>query len=423
MRNLLVVAPHFPPTNAADMHRVRLSLPWFEKFGWQPRVLTIDPTMLDIDQEPLFEQLLPGSLTAHRTNAFPIRLGRLAGLGDPGIRAWPWLLAEGSRMIRQFNIDLVYFSTTVFSSMTLGPVWKRRHGTPFVLDMQDPWVSDYPVRRPGLKHRLMEALHRFGEPRTLRAADGLLAVSGDYIDTLHRRYPGLKNKPSLVLPFGGDPADFALLEERPVKQNVFLPGDGKLHGVYVGRGGRDMGPSLRILFGGLRLGLEREPERFSRIRLHFIGTDYATDERVQHTVLPVASAMGVANRVTESPHRVPYFTALQLLRDADFLVVPGSDDPQYTASKIFPYILVQRPMLAIFHRQSSVVQILHDTTSWATVQTFDVHTPEPEALEACYRNWQTVLQQDNGKVSGFEPWSAEIMARRQCELFDRVVGS
>jgi hypothetical protein len=49
---------------------------------------------------------------------------------------------------------------------------------------------------------------------------------------------------------------------------------------------------------------------------------------------------------------------MQILLDSHALLVLGSESAHYTASKIFPYILANRPLLAVFHEESSVVRIL-----------------------------------------------------------------
>jgi hypothetical protein len=71
--------------------------------------------------------------------------------------------------------------------------------------------------------------------------------------------------------------------------------------------------------------------------------------------MPVARAEGVENHVREHCYRVPYFDALYYLQKADALLAVGSNDPSYSASKIFPYILARRPILVVFHEQSPVL--------------------------------------------------------------------
>src|SRR4029453_1035897 len=118
--------------------------------------------------------------------------------------ALPFLYAAGLKIIRQYQVDLVYFSTTAFVSMALGRVWKKQTGVPFVLDMQDPWLSDYyndkPRNQRPPKYWFSRRLHRALEPWTMKRVDGLVAVSADYIETLEMRYPWLKEKPRVTLP-------------------------------------------------------------------------------------------------------------------------------------------------------------------------------------------------------------------------------
>ena len=138
MRKLLVVSPHFPPVNTPDMHRVRMSLPYFGDFGWEPRVLTVDPALTERILDPHLLETVPKEVPVHRTKAFNPSWTRKLGVSAIGLRAFPFLYREGARIIREHRPDLVYFSTTAFPVLVLGRLWKRRFGVPFVIDLQDP---------------------------------------------------------------------------------------------------------------------------------------------------------------------------------------------------------------------------------------------------------------------------------------------
>jgi hypothetical protein len=47
-------------------------------------------------------------------------------------------------------------------------------------------------------------------------------------------------------------------------------------------------PALRAVFEAVKLGLQRRPELFNRLRLHFVGTTYAPDAAGQYQMLPAA---------------------------------------------------------------------------------------------------------------------------------------
>jgi hypothetical protein len=424
VKQVLIVSPHFPPVDLPDMHRVRVSLPYFREFDWNATILAVSPKFVEGSREPRLAEYLPADTAVTRTSALPARWTRKAGLGNLGLRAFPFLYAAGNRLVARGSFDLIYFSTTVFTAIPLGRIWKRRFGIPFVVDMQDPWVNQYYDRHPEAqrppKYGIASRLHRLLEPWSMPSVDGLMAVSRAYIDTLTERYPSLKRKPTMVLPFGAAPRDFDGVRRDPQPNRFFDPADGKIHAVYIGRGGQDMWTALRMVFAALRTGLRESPELFRKVQLHFIGTDYAPAERARKTIEPLAEWLGASGHVQEHPPRVPYFEALQLLSDAHMLLLPGSDDPQYTPSKLYPYILAGRPLLAILHEKSGACEVIRSTNAGSVV-TFG-RTQENGEL---YRNWREILEHltvaPQTDWRAFDRFTARAMTRRQCEFFDRVV--
>jgi glycosyltransferase involved in cell wall biosynthesis len=428
MRRILVVSPHFPPTSAADMHRVRQSLQYFPEFGWQPSVLAVEPEFVEGRAEPLLLETVPAGIDVTRVRALPTKLTRKIGLGDIALRSFPFLYRAGARIIRDSKIDLVYFSTTAFPAVALGRIWKEKFGVPFVVDMQDPWLSDYYKDKPANarppKYWFSQRLHGILEPWTMERVDGLVSVSPDYLTTLRQRYPWLADRPQAVLPFGASSSDFEVVRNNPQPNRFFKKGTGSINGVYVGRGGKDMEFALQVMFRAFRLGLKAQPDIFGKIKLHFVGTDYAMGRDARKTVAPVAEVLGLSGHVEETPERVPYFEALQLLRDADFLIVPGSDDPQYTASKIYPYILACKPLLAAFNQRSSVCQVLRETRAGALLP-FEVSILPAHYAPPFMELWSEMLRRlpfvPDVNWAAFAPYTAYEMTRAQSELFNRVI--
>lgn len=407
-----------------------MSLPYFSEFGWKPIVLAVDPAYVEGVEEPLLLESVPSDMAIYRVRALPVRWTHRVGVGDLGVRAFPFLYKGGAQIMTRYKIDLVYFSTTIITAMALGPIWKKRYRIPFVVDLQDPLVNHYleaelkPKR--SLKYRIAQHMNRLLEPWVMRKVDGIIAVSEPYHVTLRKRYPWICRELCATIPFGAAEKDFDILRAYPQENRFSKAGDGYIHGLYVGRGGRDMKRALRIIFKALLLGLDRKPELFSKVHLYFVGTDYAPFKLAQKSVEPVAAELGVEKLVHEYPQRVAYFEALQLLSDADFLLVPGSDDPQYTASKIYPYIMARKPLLAIFHERSSVVEVLRSTEAGEAV-TFSSATDENAAALSLFCQWVRLLQrlpyEPHINWQAFLPYTAREMTRRQCELFDHVVAA
>ena len=130
----------------------------------------------------------------------------------------------------------------------------------------------------------------------------------------------------------------------------------------------------------------------------------------------------MADVVEEIPNRIPYLESLKCLIDAEALVVPGSDDPGYTASKIYPYIMANKPMLAIFHEDSSVVDVLRATKA-GTLVTFKTKADFAGMAREIETNWfKSEFQQPPGiDRKALEPYLARELTRRQCAIFDRAI--
>ena len=83
-------------------------------------------------------------------------------------------------------------------------------------------------------------------------------------------------------------------------------------------------------------------------------------------------------------------------------------------------------LLAVFHRNSSVVPVLEATRSGQAV-TFESETDNDEVAASLFAKWTGLLQAlpftPDTDWQAFEPYTAREMTRRQCELFDAVVAA
>lgn len=353
---LLFVSPRFAPCNGADTHRVRGLLRPLADLGCDVTVLACSADLDRNPQDPWLIEGLDQRVEVIRVNGIGRSLERIPGLGSLSARCYLSLHKKGLQVLRQSRFDWVVFSTTEFPINHLGVDWKKKTGTPFVIDYQDPWTSNYyrehpEVTPPGghLKYTVARALNRWLEGRTLRQASGIISVSAGYPRLIAKEFPGLC-PPHLVQPFPVNTDDFALI--RKTQDHRGRTNTECTEWTYVGRGGEDMRRSCSIFFRWLRA----QPPGSNRVRL--IGTSYAGTGRARTTLRDLAHELGVGELVTEDPDRVPFSEALRIIFHADALFIPGSDDPSYTASKIFPYLAAGKPTIAIFHEGSSVPEIM-----------------------------------------------------------------
>jgi len=299
-----------------------------------------------------------------------------------------------------------------------------------VIDMQDPWRNDYylsvPKNQRPPKFKMAYQLDKWMEAWTMKKVDGIVSVSDGYPKTLMERYENISADQCQVIPFGGAHLDFEIIDNLELSNPLFDKNDQHINMVYIGRGGHDMAFSLKGIFGALKKGKEQQNKIFNRIRMYFVGTSYALDGKGIKTIEPIAKEFGVEDQVIEITDRLPYFEAINILKQADALIVPGSNDSQYTASKLYPYLLANKPLLAAFHEQSSVVRIVKETnagevvTFTEQVEMEDFTTQLFQKLDQMTRN---LPFKPDTNWTAFEPYTAREMTRKQVELFNNIIAA
>ncbi len=425
LRRLLIVSPHWPPVAAPDHQRVRMSAPYYRENGWDPVVLAVDPGGVAAVQEAELAATVPPDLEVHRCRAWRRRLG----LGNLGWRALRPLDRAGSRLLGERRFDLVFFSTTQFVTLALGPRWRRCFGVPYVVDIQDPWrtgaYEEPGAPRPpgGWKYRVARLAARLLEERCLRGAAGFVSVSPRYLADLGRRYPWFPGRPQAPIPFGVSLRDLEAARALPLPPDLPARRPGELRLVYAGAAGPALPHAAANLFAALQDFRRAEPAAAGRLRLCLLGTQYVAPGGGRPAFAPLAAAHGVADLVFELPHRLGYLQSLRCLLDADALLLLGSDDPAYSPSKLYPYYLAERPMLAIVRAGGHLEDQLRELACAWTVP----FAPGPAAAPARAQIAGFLAQAAAG-LPGPAPaprndgyfrsnYLAGPLAARQCRLF------
>jgi len=267
-------------------------------------------------------------------------------------------------------------------------------------------------------------LGKWLEPRAVAAADALSAVSQGTLDAIAERMPSAGRLPRVVLPLGYEACDFEPVRGRALNPAWFDAADGLIHLCYVGTLLPTGVATLRLLLQGLAAARRQSPAA-TRLRLHFFGTSNQSASNA-YRVLPVARECGVADAVTEMPGRVDYLDALTVLSHADGILLLGSAERHYTASKLYPALLARRPLLAVFHEASNVVAILREAGSEPTVRVVTYGDAPDAALVGHVASHLRALATSCGYVESdvsldrVADVSAQRLAGSLARLFDRV---
>ena len=431
-----MVSPHFPPDTSAGTHRVRLLAPHLAKFGWEPTVVTVDPRDYESRLDPGLAELVPPDLRVVRSRAWSVEATRRFGIGDLGLRAMRGLYRTCCELLERERFDVLFITIYPSYPALLGPWLKRRFGIPFVLDYQDPWVGSWGLTvgggtngQPDFKSRLSRFIATRLEPIAARAADAITAVSAGTYEAIRERYAGFDDKLYAAIPLGGEPADFDQLRQLPRANPYFDSADGCCHVCYVGTLLPLGFETLRALLKAAALLAERQPELYRKLRLHFFGTSNQTVSDAEPRVVPLARELGVADCVTELTPRIDYLDALTVQTQASAILMLGSSERHYTASKLYPGLLARRPILALYHEASSVVEILRRATKSPSVRvvTYGDSEKAESRIEAIYSELAALVPEpvyDSADVTMNEvrEFSAESLAGKLADVLNKVVG-
>jgi hypothetical protein len=426
MKRCLIISPHFPPSTLAGVHRARHLAKHLPSHGWKPVIIRADERHYTEAQDPALAGLVPDDVQQVRTGALPARLARFAGVGDIGLRAYAQIANAIDASIACHKPRIVLITGSPYYPMLLAKRVAKRWGLPVVLDFQDPWVSAEGERQPkwsksGLAHRLATML----EPRAVRHAAWITSVSETQNDEMAERYPWMSRSRMMAIPIGGDPEDFDAMRATPPDSMAVALDPEMVNLCYIGTFLPRAAPVVSTLFHALALVRSRQPALAARLRLVFVGTSNQPNPRPDltgsHRVEPLALSAGVADMVREHPARVPFVDALSLMAKADGILLLGSDERHYTASKIYPSLMAGRPFLSIFHRESSSHDILSRAgggRTYAFAGNDELTALTVEIADSLQQFAERAIQLPPPRAAAYEPYTAHAVSGQFARIFD-----
>ena len=159
-----------------------------------------------------------------------------------------------------------------------------------------------------------------------------------------------------------------------------------------------------------------QSETSKTVRIHLIGTSGQPAGGDQHNLSSLIENAGLDGKVCLHPARVGYLDALRTMQDADLLLLLGSTDSHYTASKLFPYWLSGRqfPLFVGLARE----------LGGTTLVTYDEQNgPGSRIAETALLLGDTMKgkgRPPSRNEEAFAPYSVDGIAARYARLFDRV---
>ena len=144
----------------------------------------------------------------------------------------------------------------------------------------------------------------------------------------------------------------------------------------------------------------------------------------------MAAALGVGDRVSEVPPRIGYLDALAVQTQASAILMMGSSERHYTASKLYPGLLAARPIVAVYHESSSVSEILRRAArpSAARLVTYDDAARAESRVDAIATELIAVAEDPSydpgtADLEVMAEFSANALAGKLAKILDDAAGS
>jgi len=355
LKKILIIYPHFPPSNLAGVHRPRLFAQHLPTFGWEPVILTVHEKYYEEGPDWNLVKLLPKKLRIEKVKAFGVTKPRI--IGDIGLRAFFQLYARAKQMIRKEKFDFLYIPIPSFYCALIGRWLHETTGIRYGIDYIDPWVHEFPGSNHIFsRHWLSTKIARLLEPVALKKATLITGVAEGYYQPVLERNPHLKTSAVYgAMPYGGEQKDHELLKNSGIKPYFFSRHAEKIKLVYAGALLPKAYLPLEAVFKSIRL----HPNTFKDVEFHFIGTGKTPNDPEGFNIKPLAEEYGLWKQIIfEYPQRIPYLDVLIHLNEADGIFILGSTEPHYTPSKTYQAVLADKPILAVLHRKSTAVNVI-----------------------------------------------------------------
>jgi glycosyltransferase involved in cell wall biosynthesis len=417
---LLMIAYHYPPGAAAGSHRSARFARLLPELGWNVEVLTVrlaargappvDPAGVRTHRTRAFhgiDGLL--SLRRRRRNAANTAASRGPVTAEPGDAAgsatqsagrwqrfkdtvmllirfpdteagWiPSAVARGLILVLRTGPDALLTSGPPHSSHLIGLILKRLTGRPWVADLRDPWSVKPWIQDWERREWRSQWLRRL-EGLVVRSADRVVLNTDEMREDFVARYPDIDPTRFRAIPNGFDSTEFDGLAARPRERGPFRL-------THAGSFYRRRSPV--VLLDAIRRLVDDGAIQEGQLELELIGP----------IVLDGVSLAGAVNARRLGPFvrhvpSLPHRDALLALLEADALLIVQPDAPTQVPGKLYEYLYVGKPVVAVTHPGATADLIAAGRLGWVAspdrvdqvadailtaVRTRDDRVPDPSA--------------------------------------------
>jgi hypothetical protein len=362
MQNVLFIAFHFPPfSGSSGVQRTLSFVRHLPKNNWNPVVLTADPRAYPQSSSDQIADIPQGTVVV-RTRALDAArdlavFGVHSRLLTTPDRWWTWRFSavkRGLDLTRAHSARVIWSTYPIATAHRIGARIHGRSRLPWIADFRDPMIER--DTRTGEMHprdgRLRGARARVEELVARHASKVVFCTDGARRIFLER-HPRVSPQDAIVIANGFDDGIFSEVQNASRRSAQAGQPFTLLHSGIV-YPGTDRDPSP--LFAAIRRLLDTGRLAPDMLRVVFRGSGH--DEQLA----PLIGAHRLDKIVSLAPG-IPYRAAIEEMFSASALIVlQGYTSNPAIPAKLYEYLRVRRPLLAIVDPEGETAKLLARTS-------------------------------------------------------------
>ncbi len=385
------------------MQRVLKHIKYLPEFGWNPIVLTVENGQYPARDESLLKQL-PNNLQVHKVKIYePYDIyrfftGKKAGTpidvntikkDDQKIGAKEriaefiratffipdarmlWLLTAKKavrEIIKNNKIDAVYSSSPPYTCSLIAKYASKKYNLPWAAGFRDPWTEF--ISSPK-RWFIPAAIDKHLEHSVFDQADAVECAWTGIIKDAIGKYPDLDESKFFHVPNGFDSSDFPKIEPH-TNEKFTITYTGSMYGR---RNPKAFLEAVEIL-------LQQEELTREEIKIKFIG-------RFGNEVVDMFNNCSFSECI-ENISYMPHSKSIEELKKSDALLLivdESKESSEIVPGKVYEYVGVLKPIIAIAPRDSAIEKLMIETLSGLVAHQTEVFRIS-EIIKEYYLFWK-----------------------------------
>lgn len=396
MKRCLFITHSFPPLGTAGVQRAVQFVRHLPSFGWMPTVLTVkdDPTY---QKDHSLSPLVPPSVRVIRAPMlsplllfkvlWKCRLHRVAEFleqfllfPDTKVGWLPFALRKAFEVCRREKIDVVYTTSPPETTQLVGLYLKNRLKLPWVVDYRNEWTTNPYGRGTGVCLHL--PWHSRLERKVTLSADRVITLSPAHTEMLIKADPQARDK-YVTIENGFDAVEVEAAAKRAKTETEVTS--------HCEDAERRRQRIFNLVYAGA-FHSKLTPFLFLDTLQKLITNGVIDESRFRFSVAgypwELRDHLGRYGKWINYAGYLAHEDALVLMHRASaLLLMIRPDAPRTLPGKLYEYLAVGKPILALVPPNGLAAKIISEARSGVIVAPDDVPAIS-SALTSMYRQWE-----------------------------------